>query len=145
MVKQRGILLSKIYAKRTFNALAPSDEQSEEAIKKLDSNLVYEVTVKQARNYNFLKKYFALIKIGHENTRLENIPSNAYRRLMQIKAGFYKMYSNAKGTYVESDSISFEKMSENEFTELYKAVRQQIVLDIGTTEEEIEKQILERF
>jgi hypothetical protein len=70
---------------------------------------------------------------------------DSYRKLMQIKAGYFKMYKTKKGSYIESDSIAFDKMTEEEFNKLYAGVKMQVAKDIGVTSDELELQILEQF
>ena len=135
----------KIYVIHTFNALVPSDATSEEALKTLNKNEVYEVSIKQARNYELLKKFMALVKVGHDNTKLEGMPFDVYRKLMLIRAGYYKMYVTDKGQYIEADSISFSSMSERKFQEVYEKVKQVVATDIGVTNEELELEVLTDF
>ena len=132
----------KIYVKKIYKDgyyLTPVDLNSLDYIKKM-SNDVYEVTIKITRNYKFFKKFWALIKVGHNNTKLD-VPFKVYRKLKIMEAGYFKAYNTGKGVYYEAESISFDKMSEEKFQELYSRVLDKIIFEIGTTKEIIEKEL----
>jgi len=97
---------------------------------------VYEVDVKEARNYEFLKKFFALIKKGHDNTKMD-MPQEAYRSYCIIKAGFADFYETGKGIMILPKSISFSKMTEETFQDLYSRVLDVIVADLQLEREEL--------
>ena len=121
--------------------LAPADSDALEKIKKL-SNSVLKCTITKKRNYQFHKKFFALIKLGHDNTRLE-MPYDVYRKYCIAKAGFCTVYHTANGkAWVEADSISFDSKTEEEFANIYTLVLQVISNDIGSTSKEIEENLI---
>ena len=136
--------MAKIYLKKEYNKLIPADEESLEHIKKLSKDEVYRVEIVKQRNYQYHKKFFALIKLGHENTSLQ-VPMDVYRKIMIVRAGFFTAYATGKGTYFEPDSISFSNMSQEKFEDVYSRVLDQIVKDLDTTSEEIENQIRSFF
>ena len=136
--------MAKIYLKKEYDKLIPADEESLEHIKKLSKDEVYRVEIVKQRNYQFLKKYMALIKLAHENSSLD-MPIDSFRKWIQIRAGYYNAYTTDKGTYFESKSISFTKMNEKTFEELYSRVLDKIIEHLGTTSEEIENQIRSFF
>ena len=138
--------LNKNELKATINGesantagLVPADEMNEEKIHKLPADY-YSMTIKRYRNYPFHKKFFALIKIGHENSKYD-MPFNVYRKYCIMKAGFFKVYSTKKGQLVEADSISFEKCSQEKFEHIFTAVFNFICEDLGSTRYEIEKEL----
>ncbi len=75
-----------------------------------------------------------LIKKGFENTKTRINDINFYRYYIQMKAGYYESIETPKGIMILPVSISFDKMEEIEFGELYKAVFSQIVIDIEADE-----------
>ena len=56
----------KLQLKNTMSGLVPINDASYDEKKKLKIGQVYEVTIKLVRNYDFHKKYFALINCAWE-------------------------------------------------------------------------------
>ena len=104
----------KLFLRNTISGLVPLYPSDFDEKRKLRLGQDYECEVKNPRNYEFHKKFMALVNIGHENTKL-NMPFDTYRKYMIMKAGYFKSYQTAKGVYYEADSISFASMSQNEF------------------------------
>lgn len=101
-----------------------------DAKKRLKFDEVYRVDIVKARNIDFHRKYFALINIGweyliEEQTKFFKYDREGFRKCVQIAAGYYTLtYSIKRKEWVEeSVSISFEKMDELEFQDLYNKVR----------------------
>ncbi len=132
----------EIHVKRNRFDLTPCDQESLAHIKKMRKDKTYKINITEARNYEFLKKFMALVKVGCENSKTITAPFDVYRKYIIIKAGYYKLYTTPKGSFIEADSISFGSMSEDKFQEVYKAVLDQIILDIDSTKEEIESIII---
>ena len=126
----------KIFLKNTLHGLIPLYNSDLEEKKKLKLNEVYVAEVKRPRNYQFHKKFFALLNLAHSNTSLD-MPFEAYREYVTMKAGFFEVYNTHKGQFFKAKSISFSNMSEDEFEEVYSRVLDVIVEDLGTTEQEI--------
>ena len=134
----------ELYLKNTLHGLIPLYPSDYDEKKKLKIGETYKANITRPRNYEFHKKFFALINLGHDNTSLE-MPFDTYRKYLIQKAGFFKAYHTPKGTYFEAESISFSKMSKEVFEDLYNRVVNEVIKDIGTTTEEIEKQLIEFF
>lgn len=110
-------------------------------LSKLKLGDIYEVTTRSLRNPEFHRKFFALIKIGFDNTKLKFPDVQIYRYYITLKAGYYVKVETPKGVAYIPKSISFDKMEQSEFEDLYNAVLQQIILDIGATKEVIENEL----
>jgi hypothetical protein len=134
----------EIYLRNTINGLIPLYPSDFDEKRKLKLGQDYKANITNPRNYEFHKKFFALVNIGHENTSLE-MPFNTYRKYIIQKAGYFKTYATHKGVMIEADSISFSSMTQDEFEELYSRVIDVIIKDIGSTTEEIEIQLTEFF
>jgi hypothetical protein len=135
----------ELFLKNTIDGLVPLYDSDFEEKKRLKIDEIYKCTIKRDRSYPFHKKFFALIKIGCENSKSIDAPLNVYRKYATIKAGFFTPYKTDKGTFVEADSISFENMDEDEFQKVYSAVLDFIILDTGATKEDIEKNLISFF
>lgn len=106
------------------------------------------VEVKKARNYEFLKKFFALLNCGLANSKGKYIQTDnidLYRAYVTMKAGYVDITATSKGTMITPKSIAFEKMDEVEFQKLYNKVVDFVILDIEATREDIEKVLINFF
>jgi hypothetical protein len=136
--------LKEIYCLNTEFGLKPIYGSDYEEKKKLKIGEVYCCKIENARNYEFLKKFFALLELGHQNTKefKEDIPSKVYRKWAIIKAGYFDIYHTSKGVMVEAKSISFVNMDEEEFQKVYNGVLDVIIKDIGVDRNIIEKELV---
>lgn len=90
------------------------------------------------RNYEFHKKYFALLNLAFEYSDINNF--EFFRKEIIKRAGYYESYINFKGIEVfEAKSISFAKMDNLEFEILFKKTIDVILKYVlkNNTEEEI--------
>ncbi len=135
----------RLFVKNTPLGLIPMYDDDYEAKKRLKFDEVYRVDIVKARNIDFHRKYFALINIGweylnEEQTRFFKNDREGFRKCVQIAAGYYTLtYSIKRKEWVEeSVSISFEKMDELEFQDLYNKVRDVIfsLIEGNVSEEE---------
>jgi len=131
----------KLMLKNTVNGLLPVYPSDLDEKRKLTIGEIYEATIVRPRNILFHRKFFALVSVGHQNTSLE-MPFEAYRRYVIMKAGFFSAYQTGKGTYFEAKSIAFSSMDDDEFAEVYSRVLDVIIKDIGADEETIETQLI---
>ena len=131
----------KFYAKNTLAGLVPLYNSDLDEKRQLKLGETYEVEVKRPRNYQFHKKFFAMLNVGHANTSME-LPFDTYRRWAVMKAGFVKTYHTPRGTLFEAESISFASMDNQRFEEVYNRVLDVIIKDRGVTEEEVNAEII---
>jgi hypothetical protein len=130
----------KTYAKKiSKNTLEITDNLDK--FEKLSNDLIYEVTIKEERNYEFHKKFFAMIKVGHNNTSLD-MPFDAYRKYIIMKAGYFDIYKTDKGSMIIPKSISFDKMNEDEFRECYSRCLDKVIEDTKADRELFEKELM---
>ena len=97
----------------------PAYDSDYESAKKITINEPFEYEYKKPRNYKFHKKFFALLNLVYDNQeRYINIEH--LRHDLIIEAGLYEIRYNFQGVEVYvPKSISFAKMDEIEFNELY--------------------------
>jgi len=125
---------------KSLGGLKPLNSEDEEKLKSLPLDWDGIVTLKHPRNYEFHKKYFALIKLGFENQeRYKN--KDHYRYVMQMKAGFYESIETDKGTIWLPVSISFGSMESHEFNDLYEKVLTEISNDLGLGTDELSQEV----
>lgn len=129
--------MTKIALIRTLSGFKPAFESDIELSKKIKLNEVYEYEFKQPRNYMFLKKFFALVNLVYQNQEQYNNIEHLRRDLI-IESGNYYLRHDLNGVEVrEAKSISFAKMSQNEFDKLYSDVIDVIVKYFNFDKEEI--------
>ena len=121
----------KILLLNTVQGLKPMYDNDYEEKKKLKLGVVYTADIKIARNYEFLKKYFALINCAFEYLTLDireklfHDSIEPFRKTLQIAAGYCELvYSVERKEFVEqATSIAFDNMTEAEFSDLYEKVK----------------------
>jgi hypothetical protein len=132
----------KITVRNTINGLVPLYSSDLDEKRKLKIGETYQVEVKRPRNYQFHKKFFALLNIGWENTDVE-MPFDTYRRWVTMRAGFYKVYHTPKGELYEPESIAFSNMDEDTFSEVYERVLSIILKDTGADKPDVEAMLID--
>ena len=132
----------KITVRNTINGLVPLYSSDLDEKRKLKIGETYQVEVKRPRNYQFHKKFFALLNIGWENTDVE-MPFDTYRRWVTMRAGFYKVYHTPKGELYEPESIAFSNMDNDTFSEVYERVLSIILKDTGADKPDVEAMLID--
>ena len=88
---------------------------------------VFKASITQPRNYKFLKKFFALIKFSYDawdkpETQGAAKSFDVYRDELIVLSGHYDTVFSLYGNFkLVAKSISFAKMDEKTFSELYSA------------------------
>lgn len=123
----------------TGYALMPAHQSDLDAIKKLPNNEPVRVKITRVRNVQFHRKYFALLNYAFdcwepdENNQVGEKNFDRFRADIIILAGFYKQYVRLDGsTRIEPKSISFAKMGQDEFDELYQRTIDVIIKHVMT-------------
>lgn len=107
-----------IYLTKTLTGLKPSYPSDHEKLGKLKLNEEYLCEVKQPRNLKFHRKFFALLQLVFNNQeKIDNFED--FRAIIIMKAGFYRQIETEKGIIWLPKSISFAKMSAENFENLY--------------------------
>lgn len=139
---------------KTMSGLMPAEPISEDWYKKIKVGMAISVEAHTIRNYRFLRKYFALLKIGFDNWTPDKINSKygipaknfeRFRKDVAILCGFYEIVIRLDGTAKpEALSISFAKMEEEEFQKLYSQtidVFLERIYDKNMTAEELDETV----
>lgn len=135
----------KITLIRTLSGFTPAYASDNEQAKKIKIGEAIEADIKRPRNYQFHKKFFALLNIGWENTPEIDMPFETYRRWVVMRAGFYKVYETKKGKLFEAESISFTNMDDDTFADVYSRVLDVIIRDTQANKEMIEEMLIDFF
>lgn len=109
--------------------LVPYGDEAYDMKKKLKVGKVYNASVTEFRNIRFHRKYFAMINKAweYQNEKVRAFfkeDVNRFRETVEIQAGNYTMvYNISRKEWIEvPKSITFDKMDELEFRDLYKRV-----------------------
>ncbi len=125
----------KLYFNKTQSGLSPADQEAHDWLNKVKAGQAVSVDVKQVRNYRFLRKYFALLKVAFDNWEPPRLSVKVggemivpeknfdrFRKDLTILTGNYETVFRLDGSYrIEPRSISFGKMTAEEFDKLYQA------------------------
>lgn len=129
--------MTKISLIRTLSGFKPTHDSDFELSKKIKLNEPYEFEYKQPRNYRFLKKFFALVRMLYDNQEIYT-DSEHLREDLIIEAGYYVLSYNIHGEEIKrAKSISFANMSQTEFDELYYNVIDVIVKHFNFNKQDI--------
>jgi len=119
----------EVYLTKSQLGLFPSDAETQAWYDKIKSGEVVRGEFKKVRNYPFLKKYFALLNVGFDNwepgpvTSKHGWPEKNFERFRSdiiILCGYYDTVIRLDGSVrIEAQSVSFAKMTEEQFSELY--------------------------
>jgi len=110
-------------------ALYPATDEDAEMLMKMKRGEVYSCEVKMIRNYQFLKKYFALFNLTWEylnDQEQENFKTKEnLRKQVEIAAGHCEtVWSIKRNEFIEqSRSVSFTAIDEAEFSKIYESVK----------------------
>lgn len=133
------------------NTLTPYNESDSETLRKFAHNSIIKAVIKKPRNFNFHKKYFALLNIAYQNLP-EHLTSyypsfEVFRSIIQMKAGYYTPVLTDKGGEIFlPKSISFSTIDNIEFEKIYNSVYDVIINNIlvGVSSSEL-NEIIENF
>lgn len=120
----------KLRLLNTAQGLIPMYDQDYDEKRKLKKGEVYEATITLVRNPRFHRLYYSLINLSWEylTERQQAFFRNdveVFRKAVQVAAGHCEpCYSLARREWIEiPKSISFEKMDEAAFSDLYEKVK----------------------
>ena len=126
----------KFIAVRSGTLLAPIDEDGENAIKSLSNEESYSVTISVDRSLKMNGAYFSLLNFVWENMPEKfqaKVPKNKfYVLLKELQGRFTEIKVSDKTSIKEYESLSFEKMNEARFHEVFKEDVDFIISDILT-------------
>lgn len=125
----------KLLLHNTEHGLIPLYDHDLDQKKRLKLGENYEVTIKKARNVDLHRKYFALFNCAWEYLTEEQQEFFAtkyqFRKTVEMAAGHCdRVFSLDRREWIETPkSISFDKVDEFEFRELYDMVKN-VIFDV---------------
>jgi hypothetical protein len=122
----------------------PAHDSDHDLAKQLKQGEVYRFTFVKPRNYEFHKKFFALIKLVFENqdhyTNIDDL-----RHDLTVEAGFKveKINQFTGEVRYNAQSISFASMDEIEFSSLYQKMLDTVIRVYGWEGTDLEAEVAE--
>lgn len=127
----------KIYLKKHLNGLYPVYTSDHSALEKIANGETVEATIRQDRNVKHHAKFFAILEMCYKNQEYYN-NKDVFRGLVQREAGYYEEVRTKNGIERWPKSIAFDKMSQDEFEELYEKCLQVLARLFDTDPETLE-------
>ncbi len=129
--------------KQQDNSFKVAYDSDYETLKKFKVGDLLECEIRKPRNYKFHKKFFALLNLVYQNQETYNNIDDL-REDLTVASGFYESRNNLQNEPVKkAKSISFAKMSEDDFGKFYNSIVDVIVkyfkFDKETIQENIEQ------
>lgn len=141
----------KLIVVNTPRGLVPFGDDDYDEKRKLKIGETYTVEVKVARNIDFHRKYFALIAYAWEFLNEQETATfrnkENFRKYLEVAAGYCDLFYHPRlQEFVEiPKSISFGKMDNTAFSDLYSKVKDVIFSIIGERvgEKEFERLLID--
>lgn len=136
--------MTELLMRRTLGGLAPDDEASTSALRRIKAGEVVKVELVRPRSHRNLRRWWALMGLIHQNSEQFKSPEQAHDYVKILAGHCSQIVSQSTGeVYLVADSISFGRMGEDEFQQVWMrakdAVREHILpaVEIATIENEI--------
>lgn len=126
--------------------LVPFGESDKTRFAKIGQGEILTVDYNKKRNYEFHKKFFALLNVGFENQDVFEA-FDIYRAYVLIAIGFCDVMITAKGeTNYLPKSISYDNLPDNnDFERVYNDALTFIANKLSMTNEDLSIEILTHF
>jgi len=113
--------MPKVFLTKTERGFIPSTEADEEITNRIALGEEAQVEFRKARNSQFHRKFFAMLKTVFENqTKYSNLEDLLVE--IKVRTGHYREHIAMSGEIIYlPKSISFEKMDNIEFEKFYSA------------------------
>jgi len=113
-------IVMEFYATKVDGVLIGATEDDQEKMSGLGLDTLVKCTTAKHRNYSNLKRFMVFVQTAFDmQTHFKD--KEIFRKWLQMGAGYFTSTVTPKGvTIFMADSISFEKMEEEEFKSLFK-------------------------
>lgn len=128
---------------RTLTGLAPADDAAAAVIKRWNLGEHVRADIRKPRAHRSLRRWWALCNLVYQNSEQFASPELVHQ-FLKIRAGHaIEIVSKATGeVYLLADSINYERLSEDEFMDVWNRAVKVVAEDIlGTGVPEIEAEI----
>lgn len=136
---------TSVFMVRDLGILRPTDETGQELINRISQGQVVEVTVRQPRNLQHHRLFWALMTVVHRNVDQSEYPTreNLVNHI-KYKTGHCEVfYAKDGATLFTPKSISFAAMDQTEFSAFYDLVCDYVVKEIlpGVSKESLDDEV----
>lgn len=142
--------------KRANGLFAPAYDSDFEKSKRVPVGELIEIEHKQKRNYEYHKKFFAMLKfvmdnapeVVDENSGEVKPMFNSIDQLLtfvKLGVGHYESIFSGKNEYKIPKSISFAAMDEHEFNDMYNRSFDVVKRIVSVTSEELEMELINYY
>lgn len=137
----------KIQVVKNLNGtLKPAYDSDYESFKKIPLNEIIEIEYKKQRNIKFHRKLFSLLNLAYSNQNIfDNLEDMRYCLMLECNLSEIKVNKLTGEVFKVPKSLSFPKMDEIEFNEVYNTIKQYICEWLGVTNEQINEEIEQYF
>ena len=134
-----------LFMKRVLGTLVPTDRHSEELLKGLPDRTCFKVEVRQPRNVDHHRKYWALIQaiFPHQS---QYATTRHLHEALKLSVGHFDMIESLKGVKVPvTRETNFNKMDQKEFEQFYDKVVELILTRLlpGVGKAHLEAQVVD--
>jgi hypothetical protein len=133
----------KIIVVKDKDVLRPIDERSFEELRKIKDGRTFICEIKRPRNLKHHRKYWALINLISDN--LDGVTPEALSNAVKMMIGHVVTVQFGDKNISYPDSISFDKMNQDQFNDFYEQAVKAICEFVipGLTEESVRNEIFE--
>lgn len=119
----------KFLAQKQLSSLRPLDEAGEEALRKIKNGSTVEIEIKQPRNVQHHRKFFAMLNIVLKNQ--EHYKSiDHILGACKLAIGHVEMIQTKRGVVALPLSISFASMDQSAFDDFYTRAVDWVISDV---------------
>jgi len=135
----------EVYFIKIEKGIVPACDSDYDAMKRFKNGEPIKAIITKPRNYEFHKKFFALIRCIHHNLPESwgKCSENSFRKVITMRAGFFNVVKTDRGEWQEPVSISFANMDNLEFEEVYNKVLDECLKIIPFDRQDLEKELIE--
>lgn len=119
----------KFVAIKQLGVLRPTDEAGEESLRKVKTGALVEIEIKQPRNLQHHRKFFAMLNIVFQNQEHYKT-SEMLLIACKFGVGHVDVIRTKRGEYQIPKSISFHAMSQDDFSKFYDAAVDWVISDV---------------
>lgn len=143
----------EFFVRKLWDKLVPVDQSALDAMEDLKMNVEYKCVLTQPRSIPFHRKFFALLdvafdaweepEIEHKGMKVQK-NKDRFRKDIIVLCGFYEVVVDIGGRIrLEAKSMSFAKMSQDEFESLYSLAIDVILAKVltGYTKADLDEQV----
>ena len=114
------------------DVLYPYDDEAVKWLAKKKENAVLTVNIKQERSPQYHRRQFKMFTIMHDMIDDDELEFEEFRRLLTVKAGYYKAVGKVDGSVmVVPDSLAFGAMDQETFQKCFEAMHRAFCAKFG--------------